>query len=169
MQKKVRLFFFLNLIENYLKYIAFKKVKSFLYREFQQGFYVYAKTNVSDPKEVMKYVTRYTGRPVMANSRIINYDVHTVTYFYERHEDGKRVSLPAFEFIKKLIIHIPTRQFKMVRYYGIYAKSTPNSNDLIKLTSDFHRAGIKKHSNWRFNIVLSFNYDPLSCSCGRTL
>lgn len=161
----------LNLIEKHLKNIAFKKVKAFLYKEFPQGFYVYAKSNVSDPKEVMKYVTRYTGRPVMANSRIINYDGHTVTYYYERHEDGKRVvvSLPAFEFIKKLIIHIPDRQFKMVRYYGIYAQSTPNSKDLIKLTSDFHRARIKKHSNWRFNIALSFNYDPLSCSCGHTM
>lgn len=161
----------LNLIEKHLKNIAFKKVKAFLYKEFPNGFYVYAKANVSDPKEVMKYVTRYTGRPVMANSRIIYYDGQKVTYFYERHEDGKRVvvSLPAFDFIKKLIIHIPDRQFKMVRYYGIYAKSTPSSKDLIKLTSDFHRTRIKKHSNWRFNIALSFNYDPLSCSCGHTM
>lgn len=29
--------------------------------------------------------------PFMANSRIINYDDHNVTYFYERHEDVKRV------------------------------------------------------------------------------
>lgn len=161
----------LDLIEKRLKNKAFKKVKAFLYKEFQQGFYVYAKSNVSDPKEVMKYVTRYTGRPVMANSRIINYDGHTVTYFYERHEDGKRVvvSLPAFDFIKKLIIHIPDRQFKMVRYYGIYAHATQNSKDLIMLTSSFHRVRIKKHSNWRFNIALSFNYDPLACSCGHTM
>lgn len=109
--------------------------------------------NVSDPKEVMKYVTRYTGRPVMANSLIINYDGHTVTYFYERHEDGKRVivSLSAFDFIKKLIIHIPDRQFKMVRYYGIYAKSTPNSKDLINLTSSFHKARIRKQASWKFS------------------
>ena len=57
----------------------------------------------------------------------------------------------------------------MVRYYGIYAQTTPNSKDLIKLTSDFHRARIKKHSNWRFRIALSFNYDPIACSCGHTM
>ena len=161
----------LNLIEKRLKNKAFKKVKAFLYKEYPDGFYVYAKSNVSNPKEVMKYVTRYTGRPVMANSRIINYDGHTVTYFYERHEDGKRVvvSLPAFEFIKKLIIHIPDRQFKMVRYYGIYAKATPNSKDLIKLTSPIQKTRIHKHSNWRFRIAFAFNYDPLACSCGHTM
>lgn len=161
----------LNLIENHLNDTAFKKVKAFCYKEFPNGFYVYAKSNVSNPKQVVKYVTRYTGRPVMANSRIINYDGHTVTYFYERHEDGKRVvvSLPAFEFIKKLIIHIPDRQFKMVRYYGIYAKSTTNSKDLIKLTPSIQRTRIHKHSNWRFRIALSFYYDPLACSCGHTM
>jgi len=161
----------LNLIEKHLNDIAFKKVKAFLYKEFPNGFYVYAKSNVSDPKTVMKYVTRYTGRPVMANSRIIKYDGHTVTYFYERHEDGKRVvvSLPAFDFIKKLIIHIPDRQFKMVRYYGIYAQATPNSKDLIKLTSDLQRTRIRKHSSWRFSLALAFNYDPIACSCGHTM
>jgi len=161
----------LNLIENHLNDTAFKKVKAFCYKEFPNGFYVYAKSNVSDPKQVMKYVTRYTGRPVMANSRIIYYDGHTVTFFYERHEDGKRVivSLTVFDFIKKLIIHIPDRQFKMVRYYGIYAKPTPNSKHLIKLTSNLQKSRIKKHSNWRFRIAFAFNYDPLACSCGHSM
>lgn len=161
----------LNLIENHLNDTAFKKVKAFCYKEFPNGFYVYAKSNVSDPKQVMKYVTRYTGRPVMANSRIINYDGHTVTFFYERHEDGKRVivSLPVFDFIKKLIIHIPDRQFKMVRYYGIYSKPTLNSKHLIKLTSNLQKSRIKKHSNWRFRIAFAFNYDPLACSCGHSM
>ena len=160
-----------NLIEKRLKDKSFKKVKAFLYKEFPNGFYVYAKSNVSNPKEVMKYVTLYTGRPVMANSRIVDYDGHTVTYFYERHENGKRVvvSLPSFEFIKKIIIHIPDIQFKMIRYYGIYAKDTPNSKDLIKLTPSIQRTRIHKYSNWRFHIALSFNYDLLACSCGHTM
>ena len=49
--------------------------------------------------------------------------VPSVTYYYDRHEDGKRVveKFHAFDFIKKLIIHIPEKGFNMVRYYGIYA------------------------------------------------
>lgn len=171
MLRKVFMTVLLNLIEKSLKNISFKKVKAFLYIEYPNGFYVYAKSNISDPKAVMKYVTRFTGRPVMANSRITNYDGHSITYFYERHKDGKRVivTLPVFEFIKKLIIHIPDRQFKMVRYYGIYAKVTPNSKDLVKLISSTQRLRIRKHSNWRTNLALSFNYDPLSCSCGHSM
>ncbi|MFQ9704570.1 MAG: transposase [Enterocloster clostridioformis] len=45
-------------------------------------------------------------------------------FHYQRHEDHKTVTecLPVIDFIKRLIIHIPDKHFKMVRYYGIYAK-----------------------------------------------
>ena len=32
------------------------------------------------------------------------------------------VSMDVFEFIESLIQHIPDRQFKMIRYYGAYAR-----------------------------------------------
>lgn len=54
----------------------------------------------------------------MAQSRILNYDGDYVTFYYERHEDGKRIeeTIHVFDFIKKLIIHIPDENFKVVRY-----------------------------------------------------
>jgi hypothetical protein len=36
-------------------------------------------------------VGRYAARPAIAESRIIKYDGKKVTFYYERHEDGKRV------------------------------------------------------------------------------
>ena len=47
---------------------SFKRVKSRCYREHKQGFYVYAKPNLCDPKNVIKYIGRYLGRPVIATS-----------------------------------------------------------------------------------------------------
>mgnify|MGYP002247614063 FL=1 len=44
---------------------SFKKVKAKCYREHQQGFYVYAKPNLCDPRIVVKYIGRYLGRPVI--------------------------------------------------------------------------------------------------------
>ena len=73
----------------------------------------------------IKYITRYTNRPAMAESRIIEHNpiVPSVTYYYDRHVDGKRIteSIHPFELIKKLIIHIPQKGFNITRYYGIYA------------------------------------------------
>ena len=56
----------------------------------------------------------------MAQSRILNYDGSFVTFWYQRHEDNKKIieKIPVFEFIQRLIIHIPDEQFKMLRYCG---------------------------------------------------
>ena len=73
----------------------------------------------------IKYISRYLGRPVIATSRIDAYDGTSVTFHYQRHEDHETVTecIPAIDFIKRLIVHIPDRHFKMVRYYGIYANT----------------------------------------------
>ena len=103
---------------------SFKKVKALCYSEHKQGFYIYAKPNKCDPKTVVKYIGRYLSRPVIATSRIDNYDGVFVTFHYNRHEDEKYVeeTLPTMDFIKRLIRHIPEKHFKMIRYGGIYAR-----------------------------------------------
>ena len=47
--------------------------------------------NISSIKQTIDYVVRYTGRPAMAQSRILNYNGEYVTFWYDRHDDGKRV------------------------------------------------------------------------------
>ena len=96
---------------------SFKKVKAKCYSEHQQGFYVYAKPSVCDPKTVVKYIGRYLGRPVIATSRIDKYDGEMVTFHYNRHEDEQYVeeTIPAMEFIQRLIRHIPEKNYKMIQ------------------------------------------------------
>ena len=53
---------------------SFKKVKSKCYNDHKQGFYVYAKPTKCHPDNVIKYIGRYLGRPVIATSRIDKYD-----------------------------------------------------------------------------------------------
>lgn len=70
----------------------FKRLKNEIYKEYNNGFYVYAKPDdISSIKQTINYVVRYTGRPAMAQSRILDYYGSYVTYYYERHEDGKRI------------------------------------------------------------------------------
>ena len=52
---------------------------------------MYAKPNKCDPKNVIKYIGRYLGRPVIATSRIDKYDGELVTFHYNRHEDDKYI------------------------------------------------------------------------------
>lgn len=113
---------------------GFYQEKCQLYKENDQGFYVHAPNksdNFKDHKKLVHYVLRYTGRPAMAQSRIILTYEDMVEYYYEPHEDDHLpdekkegqviVTVHVYEFIKKLIIHIPNREFKTIKYYGLYS------------------------------------------------
>lgn len=146
---------------------SFKQVKASIYHNHKDGFYVYAESKDCKPDIVLKYIGRYLGRPVIASSRIDSYDGDTVTFHYNRHEDNALVteSIPAMEFISRLIQHIPERQFKMIRYYGLYARHKEQDNKLHRVLSrEKHRFLLSFHK-WRPLILSSFGYDPLKCPC----
>jgi hypothetical protein len=75
-----------------------------LFKRYENGFYVYA----TQP---------------MAESPITNFvKTNTVTFWYTRN--GKRVetTMPALEFIDKLVKLIPDKDFKLIRCYGAYSR-----------------------------------------------
>lgn len=104
----------------------------------------------------------------MAQSRILDYDGTYVKYYYERHEDGQRVeeTIHAYEFIKRLIKHIPDRNFKVVRYYGLYSKEHKQSKKIFKLLNPTQIEIRQQLRKWNLAIELSFGYDPTKCDCG---
>ena len=116
---------------------SFKKVKAACYSKHEHGFYVYAKPNKCDPSTVIKYIGRYLGRPVIATSRIDSYDGDSVTFHCNLHEDNKYVveTIPAIDFIKRLIRHIPEKNFKMIRYGGLYARHREKDKRLHRSVS----------------------------------
>lgn len=146
---------------------SFKKVKSQCYTNHKKGFYVYAKPNKCNPETVIKYIGRYLGRPVIATSRIDNYDedAETVTFHYNRHEDNKYIqeTIPALDFIKRLIRHIPEKHFKMIRYGGLYARHRKIDENLHLAISRTKRHVFRNFNKWRTAILSSFGYDPLKC------
>lgn len=144
---------------------SFKKIKALCYSKHKHGFYVYAKPNKCDPKTVVKYIGRYLGRPVIATSRIDKYDGEFVTFHYNRHEDEKYVeeTLPAIDFIKRLIRHIPEKHFKMIRYDGIYARHRDIDKHLHRAIAKEKHPIFRSFNQWRTAILSSFGYDPLQC------
>lgn len=144
---------------------SFKKVKAKCYREHQQGFYVYAKPNICDPRIVVKYIGRYLDRPVIATSRIDKYDGEMVTFHYNRHEDDQYIeeTIPAMEFIRRLIRHIPEKHFKMIRYGGIYARHREIDSKLYRAIFKSKHHIYRNFNQWRTAILSSFGYDPPVC------
>lgn len=151
---------------------SFRKIKNDIYKNHSDGFYVRAKPNPCTPDMTIKYISRYLGRPVIAASRIDKYDGEFVTFHYTRHEDNKTIKecVPALDFIKRLIIHIPEKHFKMLRYYGIYARHHKQEKKLRRCISPEKRKFLSSIQDWRTSILLSFGYDPLRCpDCGTSM
>ena len=107
-------------------------------------------------------------------NRIDSYDGKNVTFHYHRHEDNAFVKkcIPALDFISLLIQHIPEHHYKMIRYYGLYARHRNNDKKLRRAIPKNRQPIIRSFTKWRNNIALSFGYDPLccpNCKIGMTL
>lgn len=163
----------LDLLEKKINKPSFKILKNFIYKKSNKGFYVYAeKKNNQSTLNMIEYVVRYTGKPAMAESRILDYDGEYVTFWYQRHEDNKLVKecIHVYDFFKRLIIHIPNENFKTVRYYGIYSKKHKFHDKMIMLVkSQIHKLRNSLNS-WRMMIIKDFDIDPLTCpKCGNLM
>ncbi len=125
------------LLEHFSNDSRIRKLITSSYRKQDQGFYVYARKDISDSdddytkkigsenvKGCVCYMMRYAGRPAMAESRITYYnkDSDDVSWYYEDHKTQDRIEVKelGLDLLRKMIIHIPDKGFKMIRYYGFY-------------------------------------------------
>lgn len=160
----------LDLLEQKLTPNKFRSTKNKCYKECIDGFYVRAKKNeFPNSKKGVEYVLRYCGRPCFAQYRIIDIENNYIIFWYQRHEDDKFVVVKVhiFEFIGRLIKHIPEANFKTIRYYGFYSSTShPLLATARKLIEKTKEAFYKSLTKWRNLMTISFANDPLLCSCG---
>lgn len=73
----------LSLLEKFFGKQNFKSLRNHIYKTSSNGFYVHApKIKARDIKSTVRYVIRYSGKPAMAQSRIINYDGEKVAKYF---------------------------------------------------------------------------------------
>jgi Putative transposase/Transposase zinc-binding domain len=92
-------------------------------------WFVYAKAPFAGPETVLAYLSRYTHRVAISNSRLITLDDHGVTFRYKdyRREGSSRqqvMALHPHEFMRRFLIHVLPRGFHRIRHYGLLASST---------------------------------------------
>jgi len=97
-----------------------------LYKKYPEGFYVRAKDTIKARHITVKYIGRYIRHPAIASSRIISFDDNHVSFYYIDYETKQKIykTMELDEFITALIQHIPNTQFKVIRYYGAYSRTS---------------------------------------------
>lgn len=94
---------------------------------------VYAKRPFGGPQAVLAYLSRYTHRVAIANSRLIACDRTGVTFRWkdyraEGRERQKVMTLATGEFIRRFLIHVLPHGFHRIRHYGLFASGTRANN-----------------------------------------
>jgi hypothetical protein len=94
---------------------------------------VYAKPPFAGPEAVLAYLSRYTHRVAIANSRLIAHDEATVTFKYKDYRASKRdryktMRLAIDEFIRRFLIHVLPKGFHRIRHYGLFASHVRAAN-----------------------------------------
>ena len=94
---------------------------------------VYAKRPFGGPQAVLAYLSRYTHRVAIANSRLIACDRNSVTFRWkdyraEGRERQKVMTLNTAEFIRRFLIHVLPQGFHRIRHYGLLASGTRADN-----------------------------------------
>ena len=85
------------------------------------------------PKQVLRYLSRYTHRVAISNRRLISANENGVTFRYKDYRiDGparyKTMTLAADEFIRRFLILVLPKRFHRIRHYGLLAKANRAAN-----------------------------------------
>ena len=99
----------------------------------RKNWFVYAKRPFAGPKAVLAYLSRYTHRVAISNTRLIAHDGRKVTFHYKDYRaDGlarrKVMTLATDEFIRRFLLHILPRGFHRIRHYGLFANTGRAAN-----------------------------------------
>jgi hypothetical protein len=85
---------------------------------------VYAKPPFGGPEQVLAYLGRYTHRVAISNSRLVSLTDDCVSFRwkdYRHHDKAKTMTLAAFEFIRRFLLHTLPDGFHRIRHYGFLA------------------------------------------------
>ena len=107
--------------------------KRFLRPLWRRKWFVYAKRPFAGPKAVLAYLSHYTHRVAISNSRLIRADGGTVKFRVKNYrvEGAARyttMTLRMSEFIRRFLLHVLPKGFHRIRHYGLFASGQKVEN-----------------------------------------
>jgi len=103
--------------------------KAYLAPLHRTKWFVYSKRPFAGPEQVLAYLSRYTHRVAISNSRLIAADATGVTFSYKDYRiEGpgryKTMTLKPDEFIRRFLMHVLPTGFHRIRHCGLLASGT---------------------------------------------
>ena len=100
-------------------------------RLFKKPWVVYSKAPFAGPAKLLDYLSRYTHRVAITNSRLKACRNGEVVFSYRDRQHGsrrKQLSLPVSQFIGRFLTHVLPERFMRIRHYGFMANRSRKQN-----------------------------------------
>ncbi|MER8977218.1 MULTISPECIES: IS91 family transposase [unclassified Mesorhizobium] len=99
----------------------------------RKNWFVYAKPPFAGPEAVLAYLSRYTHRVAISNSRLIALDEAGVTFRFKNYrrsgsERYRTMTLEPSEFLRRFLLHVLPKGFHRIRHYGLLASAGRKAN-----------------------------------------
>ena len=134
---------------------------------YNKPWVVYCEPSLGNAKQIVAYLSKYTHRVAISNTRIKNIDDKNVSFSYKDYADKanqKLMTLTGVEFLRRFAMHILPRGFVKIRYFGILTsayreqlKSLKTKPDIIQLTETRQQ-----------RLVRLTGYNPCQCPVCKT-
>ena len=101
---------------------AYDYFKSLNRSYYSKDWVVFSKPTFKNPSAVLNYLSLYTHRVAISNSRILKLENGQVTFRYKDYRDGNKqkvMTLTAVEFIRRFLMHVLPMGFVKIRHYGL--------------------------------------------------
>lgn len=94
---------------------------------------VYAKRPFAGPQAVLAYLSRYTHRVAISNSRLLALDERGVTFRWKDYRAKgrtryKAMTLQPDEFMRRFLLHVLPGGFHRIRHFGLLANGNRRNN-----------------------------------------
>ena len=85
---------------------------------------VYAKPPFGGPEQVLRYLARYTHRVAISNYRLVGFRDGQVSFLWRDYIHGgkqKVMTIPAYEFLRRFLLHVLPGGLVRIRHFGLFA------------------------------------------------
>ena len=137
----------------------------------QKEWVVYGKPCLHKADTVVRYLSRYTRKIAMSESRLVAIDEGNVTFRYQDYRDAqhKVMTLTGAEFLRRFLQHVLPHGFMRIRHFGWLAnacrkKKLPEVRQAIVMAQ-----GTPPTLGTPSKIACSQGFEGTPCSCGSGL
>ena len=135
-------------------------------------WFVYSKRPFAGPEAVLAYLSRYTHRVAISNSRLIAADANSITFKvkdYRIEGPGRYTSmtLEMAEFIRRFLLHVLPKGLHRIRHYGLLAGTT--KAETITKARDMLAAAVNPDTPEIDEDVATAHAHPCPCCGGRMM